>query len=339
MKYLFLIVMSIVLCSCSFTDNTNIASNNNGTLIVSEKQIEPHQILNKIENSQAPNIYYRMVFDDPNIITIPTKQYQYYKLKSDKVEQLDLSFLFDNTKVDTDITLIALQGRENVEIKLKGDSKWYSALKVPSKKNKSSKVNFSIKWNSELSEELILFPIIEDAKNMYTGASLGVFRWYIEDNKTNIEDYVNDLTKHELNLKQEEYKNVYPMLSWLNNKGNKVNVNLIDSIPYTNEDYNTLSISKLSQDAVIDLIYVNNQGKSELVLSDYKTTKGKVTNIEVENKHYEKYDRIIKSRGFYIVLNHKNKELVKDMYAVQQGYKMVSTSFQQVIEIIPISTD
>lgn len=280
-----------------------------------------------------------MVFDDQNITTIPTENYQYYKLKSDKLDQLNLSFLFDNTKIDTDITLIALQGRKNTEIKLQGDNTWYSALKVPSKKNESSKLNFSIKWNSELSEELIIFPIIEEAKNIYTGASLGVLRWYIEDEITNNVDYLKDMSNHKLGLQHEEYKNVYPILSWLNDKGDKIDVNLIDSIPYTKEDYSTLSISKLSLDSVVDLIYVNNLGESELVLSGYKVNKSEITNIELENIQNEKFDKDIKSRGFYIVLNHKDEELVKDLYAVQQGLKIVSTSFQQVIEIIPTNAD
>ncbi|MBW7475459.1 hypothetical protein K0T92_11930 [Paenibacillus oenotherae] len=324
-----LMVLMVFLCSCSSTSSRSV-------LKVSENHITPVTIDNKIEDSEVPNIYFRVNLVDSNVEELNTGKNQYYKLKRDELNQLNLSFMIDNSKIDTNITLIALQGRDVTDIKLKKGSDWYKAIELPSKLGSSNSIDFSVKWDSSSSEELIIFPIIEEARNMYTGASLGVIRWYIEDASSNNFFTEKDLQTHKLDIPQEEYRNVYPTLSWLNFDGTKVKVRLIDSIPSTQDEYNTLSISKLSQDAMIDVIYVNNLGQSKLISSDNKLVRDKkheltLKEISANNNKDKKF------REFYIIVNHKNKELLKDMIAVKEGHKLVSTSFQQVIEVIPVS--
>jgi len=326
----FTLIMSLILLSACTSNRSNI-------LEVSESDINPVTIENKIEESSTPNFYYKFDFNDPNVKTLTNTHTKYHRLIDNSVKKLNLSFSIENSRMDTKITLIALQGRDVTDIQIRGGGKWYKALEVPSKKGSSNSLDFIVKWDSKLSNELIIFPIIEGARNLYTGASLGIMRWYVGDADLDVSFSNEDLINHKLDIPTKEYDFVYPTLSWLSKNGEEVKVELKDAIPFTREKYSTLSISKLSQAATVDLIYLNNIAQSNIVLSDYKIEKYKEHEININqvstNKNNDK-----KLREFYIILNHKEDEFLKDIFAVDKGLKLVSSSFQQVIEVIPESS-
>lgn len=110
-----------------------------------------------------------------------------------------------------------------------------------------------------------------------------------------------------------------------------------DGMAYTTDDYQKLEISAISYETKIDLMYINDQGETELLAENITLQPNTKKIIEFKN---DKIKKLLKknSRHFVLVLNNRNEEMLSDYLAVNSKFKNVSTNFQQVIEIYPTIT-
>ncbi len=101
-----------------------------------------------------------------------------------------------------------------------------------------------------------------------------------------------------------------------------------------NKKNNRLLMTALSNDTIIDIIYLNTLGESEVLFSEYTQEKDKDTIVTIDS---EKMDEFLTKDvdQFLLVLNNKDDDMLLDILAVNEGINPGSTSFQRIIKLIP----
>ncbi|EJL38808.1 hypothetical protein PMI08_05329 [Brevibacillus sp. CF112] len=292
---------------------------------------EIQNIPNKLTENY--NFMFRFELDDNDVIKLNEIKYPYYKLNGNKTK-IKVQLFLANDITDTNVSIIALQGNKRLNVSVDGDT-WYSAAVLPIPNKSKGVLEFYVNWDRNGEEELILFPIIDKIGTYYSGVSAGIVRLFIaQDKEYNFT--TADIMKHKI-VENKNTKYV-PVLEWLNSNNSKIKINMTeDGMAYTTDDYQKLEISAISYETKIDLMYINDQGETELLAENITLQPNTKKIIEFKN---DKIKKLLKknSRHFVLVLNNRNEEMLSDYLAVNSKFKNVSTNFQQVIEIYPTIT-
>lgn len=258
--------------------------------------------------------------------------YPYYQVVG-KPNKIAASLYLDNQLEDSKIQLIALQGNKIARMKHTEQQAWHRAMDIPIPQKARGEINFFIEWDTNGSEELIIFPIKYQNPYSYMGAHPGVVRLFL--GKEDRYGYSEEILEKYAVPTDTKGKKLVPSLSWVDETQKTVLVHVNkNNQPYIEKETNKLSISELAYDTSIDLLYVSELGEIEVLQKRLLLKKNEVTLIEIPETKMNNYGKK-RIRQFLFIINHRDEQLIQDYLAVSKGYKMQSTNFQQVIEIYP----
>lgn len=325
-KTFIIIFMFLFLLSCSSNNNietSKIIEANNTTKI-------PNSLVNQ-ENAKQPHFFIDFKLDQAIAEESVNSIYPHFKLTPAFKNKLLGTLYIENTQSDTNIILLALQGRKVTLLSQKGEDDWSRTLIVKSKKNNIISIQVDIKWDQDESDELIIFPFVESFSNFYSGAHSSVIRLFVGDNR----DYTfTDQEIEGMKIQKNDDNKLIPELYWIDDDNQRVKTVINNDLPFSPKKYNKLFMTSLNNDTKVDIVYLNTLGESETLFYGYTQEKDKSTVFTIDKIKMEEYSKK-NARQFLLVLNNKDDDMIKDLIAVNKGINPISTSFQRIIEIIP----
>jgi len=319
-----LILMLSIGCSSNQKIETTTIIEGNNTEAISNNLVDQ-------ENSE-PHFFMDFKLDQDVANEQEDSAYPYFKLTSSYKDKLSGKFYIENTQLDTNIILVAMQGRKTTLLRESGATNWSRSLKVESNKNSIIDIQLDIEWDQDESDELIIFPYVESFDEFYSGAHSSLIRLFVGDNRNY--KYTNeDLQKKEFQISDE--LKLFPELSWIDENNQEINKEIRNNKLIAEKQYYKLLMSPLSSDTTVDIVYFNTLGESEVLYSGYIQRKDKDSIITIDKKKMETYHNK-NTDQFLLVVNNKDDEMLLDILAVNEGINSMSSSFQKIIKILPV---
>lgn len=251
--------------------------------------------------------------------------YKYYINKSN-IEVINGEYTIETKNDGSSVKFIALQGDKVAKVRLKDDKKWFDSLEIPYQSNSSSSVPIEIKWDPKGKHELIVFPIRHDREGLYSGNNLTLLRAALINGNL-------DLNNQNVAIdSQKEIPSGMPIPSLMNSQGKTVNVVINEKSTRASEKYSAIKLKEINYNTNIDIILLNESGKSELLASKVPVLANQETIINLPENLIERVQNEI-NRNFLLILNNREEKQVLDIIGIINKQKSYPTTFSLVIEL------
>ncbi|WP_056040969.1 hypothetical protein [Paenibacillus sp. Leaf72] len=294
--------------------------------------------INRIKLEEFPQVlseksHFNINFElnDENAIKTPIKDYYYYVLKEKKSDIIEAKLYLRNEFMDTNVSLIALQGNKLKELSVSSESDWYKTMEIPLPKGSIIEIDLRIRWDANGSKELILFPILDNFPHQYSGLGASVIRLFVTNSKID-NTHTIDIQKH---IEIEGGIRTIPALRWIEQNNESIPLVTEEQRNYATNFYDKLELSPISYTTNADILYLDNKGDVE-ILDSVSLNQGEQIILNFEESKMKKFISNNGRKKFLLILNNRNEAMYYDYNAVNEGLLPHTRSFQQVIEIYPV---
>ncbi|KPV56191.1 hypothetical protein QJ48_28940 [Paenibacillus sp. A3] len=259
--------------------------------------------------------------------------YKYYE----NLEHRDIiqgHYVIDTLTKGSKVTFIALQGNTGAKLRLPNDSVWYDALEISYADHGVTTVPLEIKWDVKGANELTLFPLRQDEKDLYSGGNLGIIRMCILNDKFNFTQFIKKIVIDQQSIKSS--LSFMPIPSLTDNDGDEPKLNIQDDMVKVSKPYNSITLQEISYETKLDVLVVDEGGKVEILQTGVWLLPNKKTRIPLPDKLLEQIQNDLK-RHFVMLLNNRGEELLTDMKAFADEETQFPTSFSLIIELYKLT--
>jgi len=344
-NYNFLILAFVILITgCSFgNEENNITGKNllyldsSSESVIISKDMSILADSQSVANSSTPFTQVKAFIPNEKYtqyMEVQGENFLYIKVpKNDSIISGEL--VFENNSKETILTqTLFLQGNKNVKIKPSNTKKWVPAINYSVQPYSSVKIKIDIQWDLNGMQELTFFPIDKTSKgNRYNGGNLSNYRFFVQSKDMTIGKDL--LEKQSFKLNESELNsnlNLVPFPSWINKENKEIDVITENDITLTNEKISGIKLEEIPYNTEFDVVFIDEFGNSTLLAENVKAQKKKSTFVQFDTTAInEMYS--INGRGFIVVFNNRDKEIMADLRSLDTMQKPFFTSYQGILEL------
>ena len=334
-KFLFMITLVfIILVGCSADETLQINSSKSEQVITDIKTTNEFRLLDSskdiIESSEQFS-QVKAFIPDSNYMesqNVQDGKFSYIKLEKNQSTVLGKIILENKTNNYMEIQSFFIQGNKIAQVKTINSEKWNFYVTYNVKPNSSVEISVEIKWDNEGINELTFFPLDHSSPiDRYNGGNLSLIRYFVLDNKININN--TDLINQSFNLdNKSEISGFFPIPSWVGNDDKEVEYVVEQEKIFTKNPISKLKLDAIPYDTEIDILLIDELGNISLMFEKVKIKKNQSTLIPLDSEVLNE----LNIKKYFIILNNRGKDMLFDMKALDLKLKPFTTTYQSVIE-------